>query len=234
MQLRALVGKAVGFGDVSVVEIDANQLDEAARDALRDERLATERAARAAAKCDAAVCIQAAVRRARVRAAAAGPLAHFAPPLLPQLVEIVLHARVWYGDRPAIPPELLAAQAADQAEMVADMRARPGHLGAAARAVMDGQADDAEARRRRVKNEKTKARRAKARAAKQAGAEAPASCAVAGETGVGTLTTTIITDPGNLPAAQTSQVPHARPGHARAALRWARIVGAALNGPARR
>ena len=93
VQLRALVGKAVGFGDVSVVEIDANQLDEAARDALRDERLATERAARAAAKCDAAVCIQAAVRRARVWAIAAGPLAYFAPPMLPQLVEIARRHR---------------------------------------------------------------------------------------------------------------------------------------------
>ena len=82
VQPRALVGKAVGFGDISVVEIDANQLDEAARDALRDERLETERAARAAVKRavpgrlgaasadDAAVCIQSAVRRARVRAAA--------------------------------------------------------------------------------------------------------------------------------------------------------------------
>ena len=44
------------------------------------------------------------------------------------------------------------------------------------------------------------------------GAEAPASCAMAGETEVGTFTPTITTDPGNLPAPQASQVPHARPG----------------------
>ena len=101
--------------------------------------------------------------------------------------------------------------------MVADTRAQLGHLGAAVRAAMDGQADDAKARCRRKKNEKTKARRAKARAAKQAGAEAPASCAMAGETEVVTFTPTITTGPGNLPAPQASQVPHARPGHARAA-----------------
>ena len=39
---------------------------------------------------------------------------------------------------------------------------------------------------------------------------------MAGETEVGTPTI-ITTDPGNLPAAQTPQVPHARPRHARAA-----------------
>ena len=212
--------QAVGFGADSAFEVEANQLDKAARDALRDAREAAVRAARAEAKCaaeSAAVRIQAAVRRARVLAVASGPAAFFAPPVLPTLVELVQQGRAWYGDRPAIPPALLAAQAADQAEMVADTRAQPGHLGAAVRAAMDGQADDAEARRRRVKNAKTKARRAKARAAKQAGAEAPASCAMAGETEVGTFTPTITTDPGNLPAPQASQVPHARPGHARAA-----------------
>ena len=247
VQPRSPAGKAVSFGGDSTAEIGANQLNKEERAARRGAREAAEQAARAEAKCPlasyaaadgAAIRIQAAVRRARVLAVASGPAAYFAPPVLPQLLEITLRARAWHGGasaRPGFAPEQLAAAAEDRAEMVADLRARPGHLGAATRAAVDGLAEGAEARRRAKKNAKTKARRGRARAAKQADAEASASCAMAGETEVGTLTTTIIADPGNLPAAQPPQAPDARPRHhSRAALRWARIVGAALSGPARR
>ena len=106
--------QAVGFGADSAFEVEANQLDKAARDALRDAREAAVRAARAEAKCaaeSAAVRIQAAVRRARVLAVASGPAAFFAPPVLPTLVELVQQGRAWYGDRPAIPPASVAGGA---------------------------------------------------------------------------------------------------------------------------
>ena len=245
VQPRSPAGRAVGFGGETVVEIAANEHDEAARADLRNARETAVRAAQAEVKCPlpwrlagavadaAAMRIQAAVRRARVLAAATGPAAFFAPPVLPTLVELTLRARAWYGDRPAFPPEQLAVAEEDRVDMVADLCARPGHLGAAARAAVDGPAGDAEARRRAKKNAKAKVRRGRARAAKQADAEASVSCAMAGETEVGTSTTTPA-DSGNLPAALPSQAPDARPGRACAALRWARIVEAALHGPARR
>ena len=211
VQPRSPAGRAVGFGGETVVEIAANEHDEAARADLRNARETAVRAAQAEVKCPlpwrlagavadaAAMRIQAAVRRARVLAAATGPAAFFAPPVLPTLVELTLRARAWYGDRPAFPPEQLAVAEEDRVDMVADLCARPGHLGAAARAAVDGPAGDAEARRRAKKNAKAKVRRGRARAAKQADAEASVSCAMAGETEVGTSTTTPADSAGTSP-----------------------------------